>query len=290
VIGRRPPWKEFKAALDAAGFHPSRKLGQNFLLDENTALAIARDGGVGPGDFVVEIGVGCGFLSVGLLGTGAHLLGVEVDRRLYAIAAGFLEPLAEPDQLELLRADALAKKRAVAPELVERLPVDSPWHLVSNLPYSIASPLLVSMARLPNPPASMTVLVQAEVAERLCAKPATSNWGGLSAKLHFTYKARLTRRVGAGLFSPRPKVESAVARLELQAERPSPELIAAADPLVDVFFQSRRKTLLATLSRHLGDRPAAEAALVAAGLEPGLRPEVLVPEAFLDLARVLAGA
>ena len=75
VPGRRPPWKEFRAALDAAGFHPSKKLGQNFLLDENTANAIARDGRVGEGDLVLEVGVGCGFLSTALLATGARLVG-----------------------------------------------------------------------------------------------------------------------------------------------------------------------------------------------------------------------
>lgn len=286
--GRRPPWKAFRAALDAAGFHPSKKLGQNFLLDENTATAIARDGGVGPGDHVLEIGVGCGFLSTALLATGATLLGVELDRRLFAIASDFLVPLAAPGQLELLRADALAKKRAVAPEVVERLPTPpTPWHLVSNLPYSVASPLVVSLARLPHPPASMTVLVQTEVAERLCAAPGQAAWGGLSAKLQLAYAGRLTRRVGANLFSPRPKVESAVARLELLAERPPDRDLAAADALVDVFFQARRKTLRATLARHLGDRAVAEAGLEAAGLDPGARPEVLAPGAFLDLARAL---
>ncbi len=288
VAGRRPPWREFRAALDAAGFHPSRKLGQNFLLDENTANAIARDGQVGEGDLVLEVGVGCGFLSTALLATGARLLGIEVDRRLYAIAEEFLTPLARPGQLELVRADVLAKKRELAPEVLERLPdAGEPWHLVSNLPYSIASPLLVSLSRLAHPPASMTVLVQAEVAERLCAKPATSSWGGLSAKLHLLYSGRMTRRVGAALFSPRPKVESAVARLELRAERPPAADVAAADTLIDAFFQARRKTLRATLARHLGDRPAAEAALDRAGLDPGCRPEVLDQTAFLDLARAL---
>ena len=288
VPGRRPPWKEFRAALDAAGFHPSKKLGQNFLLDENTANAIARDGRVGEGDLVLEVGVGCGFLSTALLATGARLVGVEVDRRLYAIAADFLEPLAAPGQLGLVRADVLAKKRAVAPEVLERLPeADAPWHLVSNLPYSIASPLLVSLARLAHPPASMTVLVQAEVAERLTAVPDTPAWGGLTAKLHLSYSGRLTRRVGAALFSPRPKVESAVARLELLDERPSDAELAAADALIDAFFQARRKTLRATLGRHLGDRDLAAAALEAADLDPGCRPEVLAPTAFLDLARAL---
>ena len=292
--GRRPPWREFRAALDAAGFHPSKKLGQNFLLDENTASAIARDGAVGEGDLVLEVGVGCGFLSTALLATGARLVGVEVDRRLFAIAQGFLEPMARPGQLELVRADVLAKKRAVAPEVLEHLPTDgSPWHLVSNLPYSIASPLLVSLARLPmpwGPPASMTVLVQAEVAERLTAEPATPAWGGLTAKLHLDYRGRLTRRVGAALFSPRPKVESAVARLELLDERPPADETAAADVLVDAFFQARRKTLRATLGRHLGDKEVALAALERAGLDPGARPEVLPATAFLDLARALAGS
>jgi 16S rRNA (adenine1518-N6/adenine1519-N6)-dimethyltransferase len=275
---RRPPWKSFKEALAAQGFHPSKRFGQNFLLDENTAAAIVSDAGVQPGDFVLEIGVGCGFLSVQLLGAGANLLGVEIDRRLFGIASDFLDPLA-PDSpggsLELVRADALAKKRAIAPEILERIPADSNWHLVSNLPYSVASPILVSLSRLPNPPRVMTALIQTEVAERIVASPGTSAWGGLTAKLGLLYNARLARRVGPGLFWPPPKVESAVVRLELKDTRLTPEKLEGTDRLIEALFQARRKTLRAVVGRVVGSKEGAVLAMEAIGIDPGARAETL---------------
>jgi 16S rRNA (adenine1518-N6/adenine1519-N6)-dimethyltransferase len=284
---RRPPWQEFKAALEAVGFHPSKRLGQNFMLDVNTARAIVADARLEPESHVLEIGVGCGFLSCEIVAAGHRLVGVEIDRRLFDVASGFLLPLAEeaPGSVELLRADALAKKRAIEPAVLDLLPEDGAWHLVSNLPYSVASPLLVSLSRLANPPRSMTVLVQLEVAERVCAQPGGGSWGGLSAKLGLLYSARLARRVGPGLFWPPPKVDSAVARLELFEERPAAAEVEAADRVIEACFQARRKTLRSTLGRFLGDREAAEARLEAAGIDPKARPEVLAPRQFLQLAQ-----
>lgn len=284
---RRPPWQEFKAALEALGFHPSKRLGQNFMLDVNTARAIVADADLEPASRVLEIGVGCGFLSCEILAAGHHLVGVEIDRRLFSVASDFLRPFAEelPGSVELLRLDALAKKRAIEPAVLARLPKEGPWHLVSNLPYSVASPLLVSLSRLANPPRSMTALVQLEVAERIAAAPGQDAWGGLSAKLGLLYTARLVRRVGPNLFWPPPKVDSAVARLELLPEpRPSTAEIAATDELIDACFQARRKTLRSTLGRHFASRDLAETRLADAGLDPQTRPASLGPKEFLTLS------
>lgn len=282
----RPPWQEFRAALEAQGFHPSKRLGQNFMLDVNTARAIVADAGLPPRSRVVEVGVGCGFLSCEIVAAGHDLVGVEIDRRLFEVAAGFLEPLGaqHPGSVELIRADALSKKRALAPELLERLPASSDWHLVSNLPYSVASPLLVSFARLPHPPASMTVLVQLEVAERIAARPGGSAWGGLSAKLGLGYDARLVRKVGPKLFWPPPKVDSAVARLALRPDRPGAEAVERTDALIEACFQARRKALRGTLGRYLGDRERAAALLDAQGIDGNARPESLSASQFLALA------
>lgn len=287
MSARRPPWQEFKAALEREGFHPSKRLGQNFMLDVNTARAIVADARLEAHSRVLEIGVGCGFLSCEILAAGHRLLGVEIDRRLYKIASEFLEPLAQATSgtVELLRADALAKKRQIEPKVLERLPERESWQLVSNLPYSVASPILVSLSRLANPPQSMTVLVQLEVAERIAASPGTGAWGGLSAKLGLLFEARLARRVGPGLFWPPPKVESAVARLELKDELPPASEVEAADRLIEACFQARRKTLRATLGRFFGDREEAERRLEQAGIEPTERPESLGAGAFLELAR-----
>ena len=282
----RPPWHEFRAALEAQGFHPSKRLGQNFMLDVNTARAIVTDAALPEGALVVEIGVGCGFLSCEIVAAGHRLIGVEIDHRLFEIASGFLGDLADQGSgtVELIRADALSKKRALAPELLERLPANSEWHLVSNLPYSVASPLLVSFARLPHPPRSMTVLVQLEVAERLAAAAGADAWGGLSAKLGLGYDARLVRKVGPQLFWPPPKVDSALARLELRAIRPEPVEIERTDAVIDACFQARRKTLRATLGRFFADRERAERILEALGIDPQARPETLSAEQFRLIA------
>ncbi len=278
---RRPPWREFRAALDAAGFHPSRRLGQNFLLDENLLAAIVADAGVKRGDFVLEVGPGCGFLSVHLAAEGVRLLAVEVDRRLAEVAAPFLEPY---PGAELIRTDILAGKHELAPEVTLRLPQDEPWHLVSNLPYSIASPLLVVLSRSPNPPLSMTALVQTEVAERVAAGSNQAGYGPLGIRLQALYETRLGRRVAPSSFWPRPRVESAVVHLARRAELPTAAVLEPFDRLVEALFRSRRKGLRALCAVALGSGAAADAWLAEEGLDPRARPENLSPARLLELA------
>lgn len=288
---RRPPWSAFRAALDRARFRPSRRLGQNFLLDEAMTAAIVRDSGVEPGERVVEIGAGCGFLSAHLLERGVRLLSVEIDERLLAVARGFLEPLAEagPGSLELLHADALGGKRVLGPELAAALPRGEPWSVVANLPYSAGSPLLALFSRLAHPPRRMTVLVQLEVAERLAADPGTRAWGPLGVRLQCLYRAHLVRRVPAQLFWPNPRVESALCRLDLRPERPDPERVAAFDALVGTLFQQRRRILRKALA-PLADAGAAEDWARRAGLEPTRRVATLDHAELWRLVEALPGA
>ncbi|MFT5151880.1 MAG: 16S rRNA (adenine1518-N6/adenine1519-N6)-dimethyltransferase, partial [Planctomycetota bacterium] len=139
----RPPWSAFKAALADVGFHPSRRLGQNFLLDENVVRAIAHAADLRAGEPVLEVGPGCGFLSVHLAHSGAKLLAVEIDPRLADVARSFLEPYSD---VTLIECDVLAGKHKLAPEVEAALPADGEWQLVANLPYSISGPLLALMA------------------------------------------------------------------------------------------------------------------------------------------------
>lgn len=284
----RPAWAEFRRALDARGFRPSKRLGQNFLRDGNMARAIARDSGVGPGDFVLEVGPGCGFLSAHLLDLGARLLAVEIDPRLAEVARSFLEGRGP---FELLVADALEGKNRLAPELVRRLPEDADWHLVSNLPYSAGTPIVVLLSRLPRPPASMTVLIQRELAERLTARPGGRPWGALSARIQALYRVEMGRSLGPDLFWPRPRVESRVVRLELEAppKRVEPGELAALDALLGALFRGRRKTLGRILTPAAGGREAALRALAELGVPADARPETLdVPE-LRALARAWTG-
>jgi len=284
-VTQRPPFSTFRAALEARGFRPSRRLGQNFLLDENMVRAIVRDARIEPGDFVLEVGAGCGFLSLHLLEAGADLVCVEIDDRLAPIAKELLAPFGGARFLEC---DALAGKHALAPAIEEVLPRDRPWHLVSNLPYSISGPLLAVLAGHALAPATMTVLVQREVAARIAGKPGTADWGPLSIRLQLRYQPRIVRAVGPELFWPRPQVESAVVRLERRPDAPDAAELGRVDRLVGELFGSRRQSLGRVLARILGDRPAALRVLAELGLDPGRRAETLDLELLRALARKMA--
>lgn len=269
-------FQRFRARLEAQGFRPSRRMGQNFLTDENMLRAIARDAGVQPGDFVLEIGPGSALLSLELVALGARLLAIELDARLAQHAREELAPY--PDA-RVMQGDVLASKNALAPELVDALPREQPWIVAANLPYGCASPALALLARLPNPPRRMCVLVQAEVAERIAAAPGSSAWGPLSTRLQSCYACERVRRVAAALFWPRPQVESEVVRLVLRADRPTLAALARLDALVSALFQQRRKSLAAGLAAALGGGPAARARalelLAGLGLDPLVRAEAL---------------
>jgi len=277
-LARRPPWAEFRRALEQVGFRPTKARGQNFLLDGNIVRAIARDAGVGPGDRVVEIGAGCGFLTFELARLGVDLVSFEVDERLHRVASGFLRPF--PD-VRLVLDDCLPGKHELSPALQAALPRDRPWHLVSNLPYGIAAPLIGELGALEHRPASVTVLVQREVAERLLARPGEPAWGAISARLAPWYRGRLARDVPASLFWPRPRVASAVARLALRPDpEPPPPGYAA---LVDGLLRHRRKQLRGALAQVVGDPHEADLRLQRAGLDPTRRPGELAPAELFRL-------
>lgn len=282
----RPPWLEFKKALDAQGFHPSRRFGQNFLLDDNMARAIASDAvAPGPADdgarslagrFVLEIGPGCGFLSVHLAHAEARLLAVEIDPKLAPIAAKFLEPY--PDA-EVIEHDIMASKSALSPAVLGRLPeAGQDWTLCANLPYSISGPLLAVCSLLPNPPERVACLVQKEVAERLAAVPGTSDWGPLTAAFQETYHVAMGRSVPPQLFWPRPKVDSAVFIATRHPVLPPLELRKRRVLFARKLLERRRQSLRRVLADSIGG-PTADAALEALGIEPKRRAETLgLPE------------
>jgi 16S rRNA (adenine1518-N6/adenine1519-N6)-dimethyltransferase len=283
---RRAAWREWRERLAAVGFHPSRRLGQNFLLDENLARALVRDAGVSAGDFVLEVGPGLGFLTRPLLDTGAQVLAVEIDERL----AGLLgDDLGAREGFEVIECDVLAGKHRLEPQVQERLPSAGAWKLVANLPYAVSAPVLVVLGELENPPSSIDVLVQLEVAERLCAAPGDAAWGPISARLQAAYRARLGRRLGPAQFWPRPRVDSAVCHLERRASAPSREELAALSRLVAALFQRRRQKLGRVLGDHLGDRERALDLLGALAIDAGLRAEVLEVETLLALSARVDG-
>jgi 16S rRNA (adenine1518-N6/adenine1519-N6)-dimethyltransferase len=273
-VSERPAWQQFQTELQSAGFRPSRRLGQNFLLDENMLQAIARDARITPGETVLEVGPGLGFLTRHLLECGARVVCVEIDARLLSIARGWIEgPL-------WLHCDVLAGKHQLAPAVAAALPASSAWQLVSNLPYSVSAPVLAVLADLAHPPRGMTVLVQREVAERIAAQPASSDWGLLSIALQSDYEVELVRHVPPQLFWPRPEVESSVVRLTRRSVALEPGRRRRLLELAARLFQRRRQTLGRVLGELWG-REQALARLAALDWQPSRRAEEL------DLAELL---
>lgn len=277
---RRPPWPEFRAALSRRGFRPSRRLGQNFLIDDQQVSAIARDAEVGPGDFVLEVGPGCGFLTVHLAATGARVLAVELDERLFQVAG---EQTAAWPNVELVCSDILAGKHALSPAALERLP-EGAWHLVSNLPYSVGGPVLANCSLLEAPPISATVLVQSEVADRLAARPGSSAWGPLGLTVQSAYHVRPLRQLGPALFWPRPRVDSTLVRLELREDAAPYSERVRTRTLAARLFTRRRQGLVRVLGDLLGERARAASLLEQLGLEARVRAEELDPEQMARLA------
>ncbi len=251
-----------------------RRLGQNFLRDPNLLEAIVRDSKVGEGDVVLEVGGGGGALTEVLAPQVARVHVIELDRRLEAELA----PLAESaGNVELHWGDALKLDLAALEP--------SPTAVVSNLPYSIATPLLIrTVEELPGV-TSWTVLIQREIADRLRAGPGSRTYGAPSVIVQLACEVRMLRKVDRAVFDPPPRVDSALLRLERRGP-------AAPDPvrrLVREAFAHRRKSLARSLEHAAeGGRERALAALDAAGLPADARAESLSPEDFVRLAEHLA--
>ena len=262
---------ELKNTLDRIGVIPSGKLGQNFMTDYNMAAFIARESGVGPGDLVVEIGPGMGILTKHLLATGADVVALELDKRVFE----HLSKTLDSPNLRLEQGDACRVD-------IEELTGDRPWKCVANLPYSISTPFAARLAESANPPDSALLLLQKETAERFAAATRTKSYGAISVLLQLVFEISIVRRVPPSVFHPRPKVDSAITRLKLRRERPSPEELAPLKRLVRAAFSQRRKKMLKALSREYG--PNVKSIMNELGISVDARAEELPPETFAFLA------
>jgi 16S rRNA (adenine1518-N6/adenine1519-N6)-dimethyltransferase len=265
---------DIRRLLAEHGLRPSRALGQNFVADPNTVRRIARLAGVGPGDHVVEVGPGLGSLTLALAETGAHVTAVELDRHLVPV----LRTVVEPHGVRVVQGDAMALDWAAT--LGEAGPATG-WALVANLPYNIATPLVLDL--LAGVPAieRMLVMVQREVGERLAAGIGDAAYGIPSVKVALRATAEVVGRVPPTVFVPQPRVESALVRI---VRRPRPAV--DADPtalfrLVDAGFGQRRKML----RRSLAALVPAEG-FAAAGVDPTARAEQLTLDEWAALTRV----
>ena len=251
-----------------------KSMGQHFLANPAVAKRIVHLAGVERGSRVLEIGPGLGALTEPLIEAGASIVALERDRRL-------ADDLAQRwPALRLERADAMRTDFA---ELLD----GAGWLCVSNLPYNVGTHLVARMMRLPGTFTRLVVMLQREVADRICAEPGSKTYGGLSIEVQARARAEVVLRVRPGSFHPAPKVESAVVRIDLGRPTITQGLdLGALDGLVRAAFQQRRKTLRRSLGSALG-KDRAVALLEAAGIDSGERPERLALEEFAALVRVL---
>jgi 16S rRNA (adenine1518-N6/adenine1519-N6)-dimethyltransferase len=263
-----PPLRD---ALADHGLMAKKAFGQHFLLDLNITRKIARLAELTTGDRVIEVGPGPGGLTRALLEAGARVTAIEMDPR-FAPLLGDLAQAAAPGALTLVVADALTADEAA-------LMGGAPGHVVSNLPYNVGTALLIKWLTGAWTPASMTLMFQKEVAQRIVAPVDGQAYGRLAVIAQATCDAHIVMDVPARAFTPPPKVESAVVRLTPRPDRPSPKRLDALQKLTAAAFGQRRKMLRASL-KGLGGEPLIEAA----GLNPQARAETVDVAGFLRLA------
>ena len=259
--------------------HPTKKWGQNFVIDPNTVRRIVRAGDVRADDTVLEVGPGLGSLTLALVETGARVVAVEIDpvlaERLPRTIDEFAPEFAEA--VQVVPGDALR---------VSSLPME-PSMLVANLPYNVAVPVVLHLLAAFPTIERMLVMVQREVADRLCAKPGSRTYGVPSAKIRWFGDVRYAGDVGRHVFWPAPNVDSGLVAL---VRRAAPEGVDrdAVFAVIDAAFSQRRKQLKSALAACLGGGDRATAILRAAGIDPSERGEQLALVDFVAIAREAA--
>ena len=266
--------RELAAALD---LKPSKSLGQNFVIDSNVCTKIVRTAAVGPTDIALEIGPGLGSLTLALLESAASVVAVEIDSRLagqlpITVASHF----EHPENLTVLNQDALT---------IQTLPVD-PTVLVANLPYNVSVPVLLHLLERFESLRTGVVMVQAEVADRLAAKPGTKDYGIPSVKAAWWADVKGAGSVSRSVFWPAPNVDSKLVSFT-RRQTPGDEVLRRkVFTIIDAAFAQRRKMLRSALSGLYGSSSAAEEILTRAKIDPTLRGEALEIAGFCAIAAV----
>lgn len=258
------------------GFKFNKRYGQNFITDVNLLDAIVRDAGI-DGGVVLEIGAGAGTLTTALARAADRVVSYEIDISLMPVLSRTLAGL--DDRVEVVFRDVMKESDAAIDAAV-----GSDYALVANLPYYITTPVLMRFIERDNAPKSITVMVQKEVGDRLCAMPGTADYGAITASVALAGRAEITRIVPRTLFYPQPKVDSCIVRIV-----PDDTYAAADKPLVRMIircaFAMRRKTLVNNLMSGLSlSREAALKIIESIGVDTRVRGETLSVEQFVRLA------
>ena len=291
-----------KETLERFGLATKYRLGQNFLVQDHVIEKIVQLAEVQPTDVVVEVGPGLGTLTVALLDRARAVCSLEADSELeQVLAVTCKEP--HPDSFALVMGDALAitpQKLADAYSALPAVAHDAatsapmPTKFVSNLPYQVAATLILKFFQeLPSLERAV-VMVQAEVADRIAAKPSTKAYGAYTAKLSLFAQVTGRFEVGPGNFMPPPRVNSAVVRLDrTQARNPVTSKLLSEEELlhtmsvIDAAFAQRRKTIRNSMSASGFDKDKLDQAFLATGIAPTVRAEVLTSQDFICLAAAL---
>ncbi len=281
--------------LAAEGLRPVSKYGQNFLIDLNLVDLIARSAELRPTDVVLEIGTGVGSLTTRLADAAGAVLSVEIDTNLHRMAS---DELAGRPNVKLLQGDALRNKNSLRADIMEhvrdakqRLGSESRFLLVANLPYNVATPIIGNLLHETPSPDVMVVTIQKELADRIIAAPATKDYGGLSIWIQAQCRAEIVRVLSPNVFWPRPKVHSAILRIDLEPERRSAihDLDYFHQTVRSLFFHRRkflRSVVISAMKERL-DRSVVDEILVRLGHGPTARAEELSIAQISDLVEAL---
>jgi 16S rRNA (adenine1518-N6/adenine1519-N6)-dimethyltransferase len=266
--------RQLASSLDLS---PTKKWGQNFVIDPNTVRRIIEISAVTPDDEIVEIGPGLGSLTVGLLAGAKSVVAVEIDERLATQLPKTIHELDAQlvEKLTVLNIDALK---------ITELPTQA-TKLVANLPYNISVPVILHFLEKFPSIREVLVMVQAEVGERLAAGPGSKIYGVPSVKARFYGEVTQAATISRQIFWPVPNVDSVLVRIVRHAQSPDLAMKEQLFAVVDAAFSQRRKTLRSALSSFLGGVAQVDLVLAAAGVNSGLRGEQLDLDAFLAISK-----
>ncbi|MEJ4112663.1 16S rRNA (adenine(1518)-N(6)/adenine(1519)-N(6))-dimethyltransferase RsmA [Corynebacterium kroppenstedtii] len=282
--------REIKELAGTVGVSPTKKLGQNFVVDPNTVRRIVTAADLRDDDHVLEVGPGLGSLTLALLDVAPRVTAVEIDHTLAKQLPHTVATYAPTrvQNLSIIHSDALA----LTPETSDELAAHPPTAFVANLPYNVAVPILLHVLELFPTMTRVLVMVQAEVADRLAAEPGNRVYGVPSVKARFYGSVKRAGAIGKNVFWPAPNVDSGLVRIDCGTRPWTPDSAARSRlwPLIDAAFAQRRKTLRAALKAHCGGAAAAEEMLRAAGIDPQRRGETLSIDEFITLADISEGS
>ena len=262
---------EIRELAELLDLRPAKSLGQNFVIDGNVCQKIVRVAGVTADDIALEIGPGLGSLTLALLEVTPNVVAIEIDNRLAErLPITVAKHSDGENNLTVLNIDALA---------LRELPV-APTVLVANLPYNVSVPVLLHLLEILPSLNTGVVMVQAEVADRLSAKPGTKEYGIPSLKASWWAEVSGAGSVSRSIFWPVPGVDSKLVGFKRRATPGDEAMRRGVFQLIDAAFAQRRKMLRAALAGIFGSSAKAEAVLIAAGIDPTLRGETLLIDSF----------